>query len=662
MHCISQNKCLHGCGIGFADQRCRAVQCRCGKEKEAAFENIMSAGDYNAACEEFWGPTGKNAKELAGWTGVMLAYSIRENKKGDTNKLIWYLEKHSVGKKVKPCGRADLWHALTGFNQGSRVDYVVALLRRVIALITWDSEQHKAWVGKHIIAACVEFYGNAFELTTGVRDESKSKLSQNLIDIFPTAYVRPIGLKARTGSAPPKEKKLYIIEGLDELRADKHVGLSILVYDSERPTLPVNADPDEGATNSLTKYAGQVCEGLLMKEGSKMMFSPLDRDHAFLAQFEPRYKGVKNKLRVDSIESRITVLRQIEASWGLLIRPQDSGTHKWSFGVGCLRRIKYKKLNEAADGKSPDDEQPSAALASLILFQGDINIHGILTDRETGRDPNIDMPIDPERNGKQQLAYAKAMIAEYTAIRGPPGTGKTRVAADIVAGWNKLRCSLDILNADAESILSDMHCTTGNSGNLKDIHVHPRVQILVSSQSNQVLENMMECLPTHNSDLVLLKVGKDAISDKIKAMQLDNMMVDKHGDRYWEWMDSNTQVQERDAILLTADVICITCSSAACPELSGFWFPCLLVDEAGLHRRTQIESLIPIMHGFRVMAVLGDDKQLAAIVNQDAKKLGFDISTFERICTESEKFRDELNGTSMCVDPWASGTSVYMRR
>ena len=82
-----------------------------------------------------------------------------------------------------------------------------------------------------------------------------------------------------------------------------------------------------------------------------------------------------------------------------------------------------------------------------------------------------------------------------------------------------------------------------------------------------------------------------------------------------------------------ADVICATCSSSGHPELRHFWFPFVLVDEAAL--ANPLDILIPMIHGIQALALMGDDKQLPAIVNTYAKEMDFDISTFERICTEA---------------------------
>ena len=66
-------------------------------------------------------------------------------------------------------------------------------------------------------------------------------------------------------------------------------------------------------------------------------------------------------------------------------------------------------------------------------------------------------------------------------------------------------------------------------------------------------------------------------------------------------------------------------------------FPIVLIDEVAL--ANALDILITMFHGVRAMALIGEDTQLLTIVNKAAKEMGFDISTFERMCKEVETSR-----------------------
>lgn len=84
------------------------------------------------------------------------------------------------------------------------------------------------------------------------------------------------------------------------------------------------------------------------------------------------------------------------------------------------------------------------------------------------------------------------------------------------------------------------------------------------------------------------------------------------------------------ALLTYCDVVCCTCSCAMDPRLYGFTFENVLIDEATQAREP--ECLIPIVGGCKRLILVGDHLQLGPVIlNQQARRAGFNISLFERL-------------------------------
>ena len=84
------------------------------------------------------------------------------------------------------------------------------------------------------------------------------------------------------------------------------------------------------------------------------------------------------------------------------------------------------------------------------------------------------------------------------------------------------------------------------------------------------------------------------------------------------------------ALLTYCEVVCCTCSCAMDPRLTPFTFENVLIDEATQAREP--ECLIPIVNGCKHLILVGDHQQLGPVIlNQQARRAGFNISLFERL-------------------------------
>ncbi|XP_060791611.1 probable helicase senataxin isoform X2 [Neoarius graeffei] len=309
--------------------------------------------------------------------------------------------------------------------------------------------------------------------------------------------------------------------------------------------------------------------------------------------------------------------------------------------------------------------------------------------------PNLDMP---EYNGDQAKAIScgvavvkrKEKTPQMMLIRGPPGTGKSKVIVGI------LRRLL----------------APGQSPSVNRYGKSCRTRILLCAPSNAAIDSLMRkvisdfkanCLNIHSpqgtcGDINLVRLGSDkTISNDLKLFSLDNqvkkdlekgqqkngqqkngldiqkrkeeldMIIDSLSEqcgrkgKKWPMFDElNTKklsyLKEREKLsrnfkeiddkrhdvqsrlLLNAHVICCTLSTSggtllkfAFRHLGHEPFDCVIIDEAGQAKET--ETLIPLLYRCQTLILVGDPEQLPpTVISQKAKELGYDQSLMARVC------------------------------
>lgn len=187
-------------------------------------------------------------------------------------------------------------------------------------------------------------------------------------------------------------------------------------------------------------------------------------------------------------------------------------------------------------------------------------------------------------NPKQQEALNAALQCRATLIHGPPGTGKTHVACEIV------KCQLE-----------------RNGCN----------KVLVTAETNLAVDNLCEKLMTLGIRVV--RIGKlDQISPRIRAISLEGQVerkrVEEGKDKHRSSFPSARVVKE---ILDASEVVATTCTSAGDPTLKKLSFPFVIIDEAT--QVTEPTSLIPLVHGCRQLCLIGDPEQLAPMIPTASK-------------------------------------------
>ena len=181
-------------------------------------------------------------------------------------------------------------------------------------------------------------------------------------------------------------------------------------------------------------------------------------------------------------------------------------------------------------------------------------------------------------NPSQQQAIAAALSQRLTLIHGPPGTGKTRVACEIV------RCVCQQLAG------KKMSC------------------VLAVAETNMAADNLTRCLLQLN--LRVVRVGSQGqVSVDVRHVTLEQQIETKRVEEMKAKQRSpfpNKRIAKE--ILHFAEVVTTTCTGAGDPVLEGMNFPFVVIDEA-----TQVMepiSLIPISHQCQQLTLIGDPQQL----------------------------------------------------
>lgn len=191
-----------------------------------------------------------------------------------------------------------------------------------------------------------------------------------------------------------------------------------------------------------------------------------------------------------------------------------------------------------------------------------------------------DTLADSDRfNASQKQAIKAALTQRLTLIHGPPGTGKTYVACEIVC------CQL------AQS----KECS-----------------VLVTAETNMAVDNLTRQLLQLN--LRVVRIGnRGHIAPDVRHVSLEHQVQMKQNElgkkeRESRFLDSRLAKQ----VLRGAQVVATTCSGAGDLILKGMCFPFVLVDEAT--QVTEPVSLLPIVHQSQQIVLIGDPEQLAPTV------------------------------------------------
>lgn len=182
-------------------------------------------------------------------------------------------------------------------------------------------------------------------------------------------------------------------------------------------------------------------------------------------------------------------------------------------------------------------------------------------------------------NSKQIEAVLFSLNQSLTLIHGPLGTGKTRIASEIVCRY------LHTLTS----------CEDGGDMQAK---------ILVTAETNLAVDNLARQLI--HLQIHIVRVGnKEQISDDIYSQISLETLVARSSESRRSYLDHKIAVK----ILRDADVVATTCTGAGDSILKGFKFPFIIIDEAT--QVTEPISLIALTKKCQQLTLIGDPEQLA---------------------------------------------------
>ncbi|KAJ1448768.1 P-loop containing nucleoside triphosphate hydrolase protein [Pelagophyceae sp. CCMP2097] len=226
-------------------------------------------------------------------------------------------------------------------------------------------------------------------------------------------------------------------------------------------------------------------------------------------------------------------------------------------------------------------------------------------------------------DASQTAAALSALVSRAALIVGPPGTGKTRTAAAVLAAAVKLR--------DLESKSSPCF----------------RSKALACAASNVAADNLLEQLL--GLGVAVVRLGNPASTRAgLRHATLDAKVADlifKSGEKQVHRISKEQRQEYQAQVLAGCDVVVASCVGAGADVLAPYlskgpntgsspsWkFGTVLIDEAA--QATEPACLVPLAaaRGARQIILVGDSHQLApTVISKEASQNGLALSLFERL-------------------------------
>ncbi|SDL84721.1 IGHMBP2 family helicase [Halarsenatibacter silvermanii] len=272
--------------------------------------------------------------------------------------------------------------------------------------------------------------------------------------------------------------------------------------------------------------------------------------------------------------------------------------------------------------------------------------------------------FDDELDSSQKEAVNSALSSrDYHLIQGPPGTGKTMTAIEIIQQaarrGEKVLATADS-NVAVDNLVERLADTPTEairighpvrvSPLLRDHTLDYRVQEHEDYQQAQELRRKAENIKHKQDDLIHPSgryrrgMSNEQIKDLAQKGRGSRGVSPEKIKQMARWLELQEEIDEIydeinrledkavDELIDSADVICVTNSTAGSELMEDRRFDLVTVDEAT--QATEPATLIPLLKGERVI-LIGDHKQLPPTVkNQQASEQGLSKSLFERVIEE----------------------------
>lgn len=265
-------------------------------------------------------------------------------------------------------------------------------------------------------------------------------------------------------------------------------------------------------------------------------------------------------------------------------------------------------------------------------------------------------------NESQKSAVLQALRARsFFLIHGPPGTGKTTTCIELVAqlvqrGERALvtgdsNTSVDNLVEGLAAVPGLALVRLGNPARVSELLFHHTLDYQVETDARfamvRQLRDQIAALREAQSDLARPTLERRRGLSKQELRRLASRRQASRGlpaeaiSEMRDWMEIQDQIDPLvararmaedeiiRAILVRADVVCATNSTAGVEMLDGLGFDSVVIDEAT--QATEPSCYIPLLRGGRFF-LAGDHRQLPPTVrSREAADLGLGTSLFERL-------------------------------
>jgi len=287
--------------------------------------------------------------------------------------------------------------------------------------------------------------------------------------------------------------------------------------------------------------------------------------------------------------------------------------------------ITYRRLRQALESLREGLRGPASRLREVLF--------GL-------REPEIDRPrpvevfnsaLDPSQREAVEHSLAARDIA---LVHGPPGTGKTTAAVEVIRQCAKR--GEKVLACAASNIAAD---------NLVERLAQANVRVVRIGHPARLLDAVVE----HSLDRLVEESEGSRIASNVRK-ELEGVRrklrrTDSYAERRALREDMRRlraevrEVEERAVhdVINSAEVVLATNTGAGDSVLEGFEFGTVLIDEAA--QALEASCWIPLLRGRRAVLV-GDHKQLPPTVrSREAEREGLAVTLFDRL---SEKHGERI--------------------
>ncbi|GAA5923692.1 uncharacterized protein JCM15063_003730 [Sporobolomyces koalae] len=593
--------------------------------------------------------------------------------------------------KVNPSERGD-WPAADLYRK--RLDRLIALSRKAdeetyrLSLARQGTPVEREAEGKTLCRAVATW------LTDSSRAEELQELKRNKSSNTAATTVSASTSTAKAVASFQAQDGRELTEDLwDFAPANTIIRISRAASESESDQTGPQPPPSASSDPKDWFVQGTVLEA----RGTQLVVSfdesdmwPIHEDDVFQIDIgldESSYtlqEQAINNLHFDPARQRLRNSAHVHEAQQAYLSGSTPTIREWTLQGTDLRELIVPKVENGApklrawheDEEDPLEDSPSADIThlpppeSLLTpqFTSDIRtessraIHpsDLITQNQLinswvqrhMRDDPMSLPGDPDLglNASQTKAIAMAIGEKLSVIQGPPGTGKSQTIVSLIALLKlHFRIPQPILLAAPTHVSTDHLLSLLVRRGLNPLRcgkpskVAPEIEkwTIEKRQEHHPLWNRLEETRI-NAELARdeLKRSRELTLQLLdpqerKIAEARNIELEQAYRRLWRKF---IMLEQRlySSLLATADVFCATAlGSGASKVLSMVDFPIVFLDEAAMC--TEPVTLIPIMKGAQQVTLIGDHKQLPAVVSsQEAKKERLQISLFERLLTSQD--------------------------